>query len=124
MPLLRLLTDEYREEINYLCSDNANSCYDRTLRSITLISMQQDRLLPEPIICIFKTLQDMKHYTKTVHGVSERFYDCTRNQGKSVQGFSKANGASSTIWVLKSLSLLTITRNLGFGVSFHTPISS
>ena len=85
--------------------------------------MQRVGMPQEPVVCMLKTLQDMQHYVKTAHGISNLTYGLTRQDGKPVQGSGQGNGASPTIWTLISSPLLSMMRKLGFGASFQSPVS-
>ena len=108
----------------FLCSNDAKSCYDRIVHSIASLAMQRVGMPLAPITCMLQTLQDMKHYVKTAHGISNLHYGHLRCDNKPVQGSGQGNGASPTLWTLISSPLLSMMRSLGFGVSLHSPISN
>ena len=107
----------------FLCSNDAKACYDRIVHSIASLAMQRVGMPIEAILCMLQSLQNMTHHVKTVHGLSTNTYGCSLIDGKPVQGSGQGNGASPTIWTLISSPLLTMMKQLNFGVTFSSPLS-
>ena len=122
----RLYYDSLRflKQNAFLCSNDAKACYDRITHSIASLAMQRVGMPLGPIKCLLKSLQEMKHYVKTAHGISKHSYGCLLHDEKPVQGSGQGNGASPTIWTLISSPLLSMMRTLGFGADFKSPLSN
>ena len=105
-----------------LCSNDAKSCYDRILHSITAISMRRLGMPEPPIECMLKCIQKMAHYIRTTHGDSEKPY--TSNHTLiPFQGVLQGNGASPSIWVAVSTPLLNMMRQAQHGMQIISAIS-
>ena len=122
----RLYYDSLRfaRKNGFLCSNDAKSCYDRIVHSVASLAMQRVGMPLEPIVCMLTTLQQMKHFIRTSHGISSLSYGNKLIDNKPVQGSGQGNGASPTIWTLISTPLLNMMKSLGFGVSLTAPISA
>ena len=68
----RLTFDLFRQrkQSGALCSNDAKSCFDRIAHSIASLALQRVGLPPEPIICMFTTIQQLEHKIRTAYGVS------------------------------------------------------
>jgi hypothetical protein len=76
----------------------------------------------EPIVCMFSTIQNLKHYIWTVYG------DSTISFGGDIwlvpiQGVGQGNGAGPQIWAAVSTPVLNLLRDMGYGASFKAAIS-
>jgi hypothetical protein len=60
-----------------MCSNDAKSCYDRIVHSITSILMQQQNVPASACICVFITLQNLHHTVRTIYGDSKSGYGGT-----------------------------------------------
>ena len=49
-----------------VCSNNAKGCYDRIVHSIACMSMLPVGVPKEPIVCMFTTLQNLRHHVRTI----------------------------------------------------------
>ena len=112
-----------KRQDGYLCSNDAKSCYDRITHSIASLALQRVGLPTGPILSMFKSLQNMKHYLRTGYGISSSSYGKSLLQGKPPQGSGQGNGASPCIWVMVSTPLLNMMRREGFGAHFITPLT-
>ena len=78
--------------------------------------------LPEAAVTsMVIALQAAKHFIKTAYGRSKRFYG--NNQYPPTQGCGQGNGAGPFIWLAISAVLLTIMKNMGWGLQFQTAMS-
>ena len=66
----RLLHEIHRQRCQpyAVCSNDAKSCYDRIVHSIASLSMQRVGVPIPPIVCMFVTLQNLRHYVRSVYG--------------------------------------------------------
>lgn len=107
-----------------LCANDAKSCYDRIVHSIASIAMQRLGTPPEPIICMFDTLQNLKHYIRTIYGDSKFSFGGDIWVAKiPIQGVGQGNGAGPQIWAAVSTPILNLLREEGHGVFYKTAIA-
>jgi hypothetical protein len=57
-----------------MCSNDAKSCYDWIVYSITYIRMPQQNVSTSACICVFITLQNLHHTVRTIYGDSKSGY--------------------------------------------------
>ena len=105
-----------------LCSNDAKSCYDRILHSITAIALKRLGMPEPPIDCMLKCIQKMAHYIRTTHGDSELSYT-SKHTHIPFQGVLQGNGASPSIWVAVSTPLLNMMRQAQHGMQITSAIS-
>ncbi len=103
-----------------LCSNDAESCYDRILHAIASISLQRLGVAAETCRMMFGTLQDIEHYISTAYGLSDHGYGAI---DIPLQGIGQGNGAGPSIWLLITIPLINMLRDAGFGFRSTTPIS-
>jgi len=103
-----------------LCSNDADSCYDRILHALASISLQRMGVAAETCSMMFGTLQDIEHYISTAYGVSEHGYGAI---DIPLQGIGQGNGAGPSIWLLITIPLINMLRDAGFGFRSTTPLS-
>jgi hypothetical protein len=86
-----------------LCSNDVKSCFDREVHSVASNTTQQQNVPESACICIFTTLQNMRHTIWTVYRDSEEGYGGTLwvvlYHGI---GQGNRNGAGPTIWEILS----------------------
>ena len=113
------------------------SCYDRIVHSVASLAMQQQGMPTGPIVCMFTTLQEMKHHIRTIFGDSTTIFDSTEdlhavplNQEitqtraeEVIQGIGQGNGAGPQIWAVVSSPILEMLRTAGFVCFFKIAIS-
>ena len=105
-----------------LCSNDAKSCYDRVLHSITMLAFRRLGFPIPPVECMLKTIQQMKHYIRTTFGDSNSFFSSDK-AAIPFQGILQGNGAAPTIWVLISTPLLEMLRKAENGAHLQSSIS-
>ena len=105
-----------------VCSNDAKACYDRIVHAIASIALQRVGAPKEPIICMFTTLQKLRHHIRTIYGDSEISFS-GELWAVPIQGVGQGNGAGPQIWALISTPLLNILRNEGYGVCFKTAMT-
>ena len=105
-----------------LCSNDAKSCYDRILHSITSLSMRRLGIPEPPIDCMLTCIQKMEHFIRTTHGDSDHAYS-SNHTPIPFQGVLQGNGASPSIWVAVSTPLLNMMRQAQHGMQIMTAIS-
>ena len=120
----RLLYDIIRQtrKPGALCSNDAKSCYDRVLHSITMLAFRRLGFPIPPVECMLRSIQEMKHYIRTTFGDSQTYFS---SQSNSIpfQGILQGNGAAPTIWVLISTPLLNMLRSANNGAHLQSSIS-
>ena len=120
----RLIYDIFRQtrKPGALCSNDAKSCYDRVLHSITMLAFRRLGFPTPPVDCMLKAIQQMKHYIRTTFGDSKSFFS-SNNARIPFQGILQGNGAAPTIWVLISTPLLDMLRSAQNGAHLQSAIS-
>ena len=100
-----------------LCTNDLNSCYDRIVHSVASLCLQRQGLAESEVVCMFSTLQNLRHTIRTAFGDSETSYG---GDGWVVplQGIYQGNGAGPLIWAVVSSPLLEILRAEGCGTFF------
>jgi hypothetical protein len=103
-----------------LLANDAKSCYDRIVHSVASICMQRLGVPKQPIQMMFRTIEDLEHFVRTIYGDSEIsfggsgwIYPC--------QGVGQGNGAGPPIWAFVSTPLFDKLRAEGHGASFQCP---
>jgi hypothetical protein len=84
-----------------LVSNDAKACYDRIIHSVASICLQANGVPDEPLICMFTTIQNMKHHIRTIYGDSELSFGC-KIWVVPTQSIGQGNGAGPTMWALVS----------------------
>ena len=105
-----------------LCSNDAKSCYDRIVHSVATLSMRRLGIPEAPILSMFSTIQNMKHYVRTSYGDSDQWFGGTE-WTIPVHGVGQGNGAGPAIWAAVSTPVLNLMRDEGFGTDFSAAIS-
>ena len=105
-----------------LCSNDAKSCYDRVVHSIASICMQRVGVPQEPIVCMFTTIQNLKHCVRTAYGdsmatVSRQLW------AAPMHGHGQGNGAGPPIWGVVSTPVIYLLQDEGYGAFFKASIS-
>ena len=97
------------------CANDAKSCYDRIVHSVASLCMRQCGLPAAPGHSMFRTIQGLKHHIRTVHGISDTFFESS-DRIAPIQGIGQGNGAGPAIWAVVSTPLLNMLRTSGYGV--------
>jgi ribonuclease HI len=110
-----------RRQAGALCSNDAKSCYDRVVHSVSSMSMRRLGIPIEPINSMFKCLQQAAHRIRTAFGVSKKKYGDDREI--PLQGLGQGNGCGPAGWAIISTPIINMMRVAGFGATFLTAIS-
>jgi hypothetical protein len=105
-----------------LCSTDLKSCYDRIVHAMAFISMQQQNVPESACMCMFTTLQKLKHTIRTMYGDSASEYEGTL-WVVPVIGLGQGNGAGPIIWAVVSTPVLNMLRIQGYRVFYMSCIS-
>ena len=103
-------------------SNDAKSCYDRILHSIASLAMQRQGVAPENIICMFTTIQNLRHTVRTAFGDSDKSFK-QEIWAAPLHGVGQGNGAGPVIWAVVSSPILDLIRKEGIGTAFKMNIS-
>jgi hypothetical protein len=98
-----------------LCSNDMKSWYDRVVRSVTSITMQQHKVPDTACICMFSTLKSLEHTVRNIYGDSEEGCRCTLWE-VPYHGLRHVNGAGPEMWVVVSTPLLNQMRQRCFRI--------
>ena len=120
----RLTYDAWRlrKSAGVLCSNDAKSCYDRILHVICAICLRRFGVDKGPISSMIEMLHFMTHKIHTAWGAAEG-YGPDDNRFP-LQGILQGNGAGPCIWLVISVVIFKMMKREGFGMRFHTPITS
>jgi hypothetical protein len=101
---------------------NLKSCYDRICHSIAALSLRRQGVAESEIVCMFSTLQNLKHTIRCAYGTSSESYGDAR-WVVPMQGVYQGNGAGPVIWAVVSSPVLPILRKEGYGAFFQAALS-
>ena len=108
-------------------STDALSCYNRVVHSVASLSMRRQGIPPAPIICMFTTIQKLKHYIRTIFGDSELSFGgdlwAVKVSDGPIQGLGQGNGAAPQMWAVVSTPVLEMLRSEGHCCFFKAAIS-
>jgi hypothetical protein len=104
-----------------MCSNDANSCYDRIVHSIASILMQHQNVPASALICVFTTLQNLHHTVRTIYGDSKSGYGGTL-WAVLYSDVGQGNDAGPSIWAVASTPVLKMTKDEAFGFMYKTII--
>ena len=123
LPNTRLVGDSLRQKRRpgMTSSNDASSCFDRTVHSIFDICLRRLEAHPKPIDSCIETPRPLEHQTKTAFGVSKK--SCTGKPSKPSQRTVKGCRPAPTGWVTISLPLIKMMREVGWGHNNWSAIS-
>ena len=88
------------------------SCYDRVAHAPVYLAMRSYGMPNGPIQSMFETIQEMKFYTRTVHGVSEKtFGGAETGYISKPNGLGQGNGVGPQIWNAVSSKMFKVLHN-------------
>jgi len=97
-----------------ICSNDAKSCYDCIIHHIAVQSMYQCGVNKTALICMFSTIQCLRHHICTLFGDSQ-IHAGTDLWAIPISGIGQGNGAGLQIWVVVSTPVLDMLQEVGFG---------
>jgi hypothetical protein len=104
-----------------MCSNDAKSCYDRIMHSISSILMQQQNVPASACVCAFTTLQNMYHTVRTIYGYSKSGYGGTL-WAVTYSGVEQGNSAGPAMRAMVSTPVLKMMKDEGLGFMYKTSI--
>jgi hypothetical protein len=104
-----------------IVSNDAKSCYNRIVLWIAALASLRLGLGKGPVQEMMNTLQQAVHRINTAYGDSSSTYGGSNDPPH--QGVGQGNGAGPTIWAVISAILLTIMKDLGFGLNTLSSLS-
>ena len=120
----RLTFDNIRQlrQAAIICSNDAKSCYDRIVHRVAAQSMYRCGTSKPALICMFSTIQRLRHHIRTLFGDSQ-ISAGTDLWAVPISGIGQGNGAGPQIWAVVSTPILDMLRDAGFGASFKLAVS-
>ena len=100
------------------------SCYDRVAHAPAYLAMRSYGIPNGPIQSMFKTIQEMQFYTRTVHGTSKKTFG--GNEGTYIakpNGLGQGNGAGPQIWNAVSTKMFKVMHNRRRASRIKCPVS-
>jgi hypothetical protein len=94
-----------KKKMGAICANDAKACFNRIVHSVASLAMQCQGVPPGPIICMFTTIQNLKHYVCTIYGDSLLSFGGTI-WTVPIQGVGQGNGAGPQIWAVVSTPVL------------------
>ena len=122
----RLLFDivRYKKTSMAMAAVDLKSCYDRVAHAPAYLAMRSYGMPNGPIQSMFETIQEMKFYTRTVHGVSEKtFGGAETGYIAKHNGLGQGNGAGPQIWNAVSSKMFKVLHNRGKTSTIKAPVS-
>jgi len=89
-----------------ICSNNAKSCYDHIVHRIAAQSMYRCGVNKPALICMFSTIQRLRHHIRTLFGDSQ-ISAGTESWAVPISEIGQGNGAGPQIWAVVSTPFLT-----------------
>ena len=124
----RLVLDiiKQRKIPSIYCANDAKSCYDRIIMMVAYLTMRKFGIPRLAAMSSVTTLLEMKHYVRTVYGISKTYYGGEKwtLEGNKPHGNGEGNGNGPALWAGISSPLLNILRELDYGIRFSSPISN
>jgi len=105
-----------------ICSNDAKLCYDHIIHLFAAIALMCLCVPMNPIRMMFGTIQELRHFIRTMNGDSKQFFLGTPS-GKPNQGVGQGNGAGPQIWAAISSPIFEYVRKQGYGAKFIASIS-
>jgi Reverse transcriptase (RNA-dependent DNA polymerase) len=105
-----------------LLSNDAKACYDRCVHSFASLALQRIGVPIQMIQSSFTTIQQLKHYIRTVYGESIQFTG-GEEVGLPVNSICQGNGAGPAIWAAVSTPIFEMMRHAGNGAQFCAAIN-
>ena len=105
--LLKTLSYDYIRYIRLnaiIFNNDAKACFDRIIPSIGLMATKQLGMPPTASACMLATIQGMKFFICTAHGVTPGFFTSTLSA--LILGVLPGSGAAPCIWLSISCVLL------------------
>jgi hypothetical protein len=106
-----------------LCVNDMKGCYDRIVHSVASLCMQRLGMDITPLQSMFYTIQQLEHYIRTAHGVSQQSFNASDVHPIAIQGIGQGNGAGPQIWAAISTVVLNMLRTQKAGAEFVSPIT-
>ena len=92
-----------------MASVDLKSCYDRIAHSPAYLAMRGFGITDGPIKSMFSTIQELKHKTKTVHGISNCFFTGKEHFKAKPNGTCQGNGAGPSMWAIGSSRMFEVS---------------
>jgi len=120
----RLTFDNIRQlrQAAIICSNDAKSCYDCIVHRIVAQSMYRCGANKPALVCMFSTIQHLRHHIRTLFGDSQISTGMDL-WAVPISGIGQGNGAGPQIWAIVSTPILDMLRDAGFGASFKLAVS-
>jgi hypothetical protein len=103
-------------------SNDAKSCYNQIVHSVASLTMQRVGTPVEPIVCMFTTIQNLRHRRRTVYGDSSIGFS-GRLYTVPIQGVGQDNRAGPQIWAVVGTPIFDMFQAMGYGAHFEAFIS-
>jgi hypothetical protein len=104
-----------------MCSNDANSCYDRIVHAMASILIQQKKVPASACIFVFTTLQNLHHTVRTRYGDSKSGYGGNL-WSVPYSDVGQGNGSGPAIWEVVITPVLNMMKYEGFGFMYKTSI--
>ena len=107
-----------------ICSCDLKSCYDRIIHSFASLAMRRAGVAESATVCMFDTIQKLKHQVRTAFGDSEEFFGGEEwRELEALMGVGQGNGAGPAIWAVISSIFFDTLRKKGYGAILEAPFS-
>ena len=101
------------------------SCYDRVSHAPAMLAMRSYGIPKEPVLSMFKTIQHMKYYTFTAHGLSKQYFG-GKEDGYSAapNGLGQGSGCAPTAWTVVSSKMFEVMHKRGASTVITSPLTA
>ena len=114
----------YQKTSGAMAAVDLKSCYDRVSHSPAFLAMRSYGLPKEPIISMFQSIQHMRYYTITAHGISKTsFGGLEPGFSAAPNGLGQGNGCAPTAWSIVSSKMFEVMHKRGASTVITSPLT-
>ena len=115
----------YKKTSGAMSAVDLKSCYDRVSHAPATLAMCSYGICPDPIISMFKTIQHMKYYTFTAHGMSKDYFGGKEKGFRAApNGLGQGSGCAPTAWSIVSSKMFEVMHKRGVSTKISSPLTN
>ena len=115
----------YQKTSGAMAAVDLKSCYDRVSHSPAYLAMRSYGILKDPIISMFQSIQHMRYYTFTAHGMSSNsFGGLEPGFTAAPNGLGQGNGCAPTAWSVVSSKMFQVMHKRGASTTITSPLTN
>ena len=114
----------YKKTSAAMSALDLKSCYDRIAHAPAYLAMRSYGMPAAPVISMFESIQQMKYYTFTSHGMSKKSFG-GKEKGYTAcpNGVGQGNGAGPAVWSVVSSKMFEVLRSRGSSSKIVSPLT-